>query len=72
MTSPVRVLQLLVTTGMGGGPKQVFDLVRRLPKAEFDPGGRDRRGPGPRRGNLRDDPHPFLTEGMEVEVVRGP
>lgn len=32
---PVRVLQLLVSTALGGGPKHVFDLVRRLPSGEF-------------------------------------
>ncbi|MFZ1058972.1 MAG: glycosyltransferase [Candidatus Rokuibacteriota bacterium] len=28
--------QLLVTTGIGGGPKQVYDLVRSLPRGEFE------------------------------------
>ena len=32
----IRVLELLVTTAPGGGPKQVYDLVRRLPKEEFE------------------------------------
>lgn len=32
----IRVLQLLVTTAAGGGPKQVYDLVRHLPKEEFE------------------------------------
>jgi glycosyltransferase involved in cell wall biosynthesis len=32
----IRVLLLLVTTGPGGGPKHVFDLVRNLPKDEFE------------------------------------
>ncbi len=35
MTAPIRVLELLVTTSLGGGPKQVYDLVRHLPKEEF-------------------------------------
>lgn len=35
MNPPIRVLQLLVSTGLGGGPKHVFDLVRRLPPEEF-------------------------------------
>ncbi|MBI4589247.1 MAG: glycosyltransferase [Candidatus Rokubacteria bacterium] len=35
MTRPIRVLQLLVTTDLGGGPKQVYDLVRHLPREEF-------------------------------------
>lgn len=32
----IRVLELLVTTSVGGGPKQVYDLVRHLPKEEFE------------------------------------
>ena len=32
----MRVLQLLVSTGLGGGPRQVWDLVRRLPREEFE------------------------------------
>lgn len=36
MTGRIRVLQLLVTTRLGGGPRQVYDLVRHLPKEEFD------------------------------------
>jgi glycosyltransferase involved in cell wall biosynthesis len=32
----VRVLQLLVSTALGGGPRQVWDLVRRLPREEFE------------------------------------
>ncbi len=35
MASPIRVLELLVTTSPGGGPKQVYDLVRHLPRDEF-------------------------------------
>ena len=31
----IRVLQLLTATALGGGPRQVFDLVRRLPADEF-------------------------------------
>ena len=33
---PIRVLELLVTTGIGGGPTQVYDLVRHLPRGEFE------------------------------------
>jgi glycosyltransferase involved in cell wall biosynthesis len=36
MTRPIRVLQLLVTTSPGGGPKHVYDLVRHLPRDEFE------------------------------------
>lgn len=36
MSARIRVLQILVTTGVGGGPKQVYDLVRYLPPAEFE------------------------------------
>jgi glycosyltransferase involved in cell wall biosynthesis len=31
----IRVLQLLTSTAPGGGPRQVFDLVRHLPADEF-------------------------------------
>jgi glycosyltransferase involved in cell wall biosynthesis len=34
---PVRVLELLVSTGLGGGPRHVYDLVTRLPRGEFAP-----------------------------------
>jgi glycosyltransferase involved in cell wall biosynthesis len=36
MTRPIRILHLLVTTGPGGGPKHVYDLVRHLPPDEFE------------------------------------
>jgi glycosyltransferase involved in cell wall biosynthesis len=36
VTAPIRVLHLLVTTGPGGGPKHVYDLVRHLPRDEFE------------------------------------
>ncbi len=36
MTRGIRVLHLLVTTSPGGGPKHVFDLVRNLPRDEFE------------------------------------
>jgi glycosyltransferase involved in cell wall biosynthesis len=36
MTAPIRVLELLVTTSPGGGPKHVYDLLRHLPKDEFE------------------------------------
>jgi len=32
----IRVLELLTTTALGGGPRQVYDLVRHLPKSEFE------------------------------------
>lgn len=32
----IRVLELLTTTAPGGGPRQVYDLVRHLPGKEFD------------------------------------
>jgi hypothetical protein len=31
----IRVLQLLTATALGGGPRQVFHLVRHLPDEEF-------------------------------------
>jgi glycosyltransferase involved in cell wall biosynthesis len=33
---PIRVLELLVTTSPGGGPRHVWDLARHLPKDEFE------------------------------------
>jgi glycosyltransferase involved in cell wall biosynthesis len=36
MRRPIRVLQLLVSTSPGGGPKHVHDLVRHLPKTDFE------------------------------------
>ena len=35
MTAPLRVLELLVSTGTGGGPAQVCELTARLPRTEF-------------------------------------
>jgi glycosyltransferase involved in cell wall biosynthesis len=36
MRRQIRILQLLVTTSPGGGPKHVYDLVRHLSKSEFE------------------------------------
>ena len=36
MRRPIRVLQLLVSTSPGGGPRHVYDLVRHLSKSEFE------------------------------------
>ena len=33
---PIRVLELLVTTSPGGGPRHVWDLARHLPNDEFE------------------------------------
>jgi len=33
----VRVLEMLTSSAIGGGPKQVYDLVTRLPRAEVTP-----------------------------------
>ena len=35
MGRPLRVLELLVSTGLGGGPAQVREVVARLPREEF-------------------------------------
>jgi len=32
----IRVLELLTTSALGGGPRQVYDLARRLPRDEFE------------------------------------
>jgi glycosyltransferase involved in cell wall biosynthesis len=37
MSFPIPVLELLVSTAVGGGPTHVFDLVSRLPRDEFVP-----------------------------------
>jgi len=34
--TPIRVLQLLVSTRVGGGPAQVYETLRRLPPPAFD------------------------------------
>ena len=36
MSGRIGVLELLPTSTPGGGPKHVYDLVRGLPKGEFD------------------------------------
>jgi len=36
MSGRIGVLELLPTSTPGGGPKHVYDLVRELPKSEFD------------------------------------
>ena len=35
MAGPLRVLELIVSTGLGGGPAQVRELVGHLAPAEF-------------------------------------
>jgi glycosyltransferase involved in cell wall biosynthesis len=35
MGEPIRVLELLVSTELGGGPAHVADLIARLPRGEF-------------------------------------
>jgi glycosyltransferase involved in cell wall biosynthesis len=37
VSKPLRILELLPTSSPGGGPKHVWDLVRHLPKDEFEP-----------------------------------
>ena len=36
VTRRIRVLELLVSAIPGGGPRHVYDLVRHLPKDEFE------------------------------------
>jgi len=36
VTRPIRVLELIVSTVPGGGPRHVYDLVRHLPRDEFE------------------------------------
>ena len=35
MAAPLRILELVVSTDLGGGPAQVHELVARLPRPEF-------------------------------------
>lgn len=37
LPASIRVLELLVSTAVGGGPKHVYDLVTRLSRPEFSP-----------------------------------
>jgi glycosyltransferase involved in cell wall biosynthesis len=37
MTRPIRILQLLVSTALGGGPEHVWQVIRGLPRDEFAP-----------------------------------
>jgi glycosyltransferase involved in cell wall biosynthesis len=55
---PLRVLELLTSTSVGGGPAHVYDLVTRLPLSEFTP----------IIGAPRDGPYfdRFLTAGVET------
>src|ERR1700675_139201 len=36
MTRPIRVVEILVSTIPGGGPRHVYGLVRHLPRDEFE------------------------------------
>ncbi len=60
----IRVLELLTTTAPGGGPRQVYDLARRLPRSEFEVAVA-----GPRDGLFFDR---FRALGLTaVEVLAG-
>jgi glycosyltransferase involved in cell wall biosynthesis len=37
VTRPIRILQLLVSTALGGGPEHVWQVIRGLPREEFAP-----------------------------------
>ncbi|HUG38201.1 MAG TPA: glycosyltransferase, partial [Candidatus Limnocylindrales bacterium] len=37
MSRPIRILQLLVSTALGGGPEHVWQVIRGLPRDEFAP-----------------------------------
>jgi len=57
----IRVLELLTTTSLGGGPRHVWDLVRHLPRDEFDISVA-----GPRDGPFFER---FQALGCPVDVV---
>ena len=59
----IRVLQLLTATAPGGGPRQVFDLVRHLPTDEFNVAVA-----GPRDQRFAADLHTLGIELAEVAV----
>jgi len=59
----IRVLELLTTTALGGGPRQVYHLVRHLPADEF---GVSVAGPGDRW--LAEQLQPLRVEAVEVAV----
>ena len=61
----IRVLELLTTTGVGGGPQQVRHLVRHLPAGEFEV-----TIAGPREPGL---PEPFRLEPapLALGTLRG-
>jgi len=59
----IRVLQLLTATALGGGPRQVFDLVRRLPSDEFQVAVA-----GPRDARFAADLRALGLELLEVGV----
>ena len=58
---PLRVLELLTSTSVGGGPAHVYDLVTRLPGSEFTP----------IIGAPRDGPYfdRFLAAGVETQEL---
>jgi glycosyltransferase involved in cell wall biosynthesis len=58
----VRVLHLLTSTAIGGGPRQVYDLVTRLPGGEFTP-----LATGPRDGAFFD-----MLRGAGVPTIEMP
>ncbi len=57
----IRVLELLTTTAPGGGPRQVYDLARCLPRSEFEVAVA-----GPRDGPFFDR---FRALGVSVAAV---
>jgi glycosyltransferase involved in cell wall biosynthesis len=64
----IRVLQLLTATALGGGPRQVYHLVRRLPRDEFDVGVG---GPENRRYREHLDALGVALVPIAVDTLRG-
>jgi len=64
----IRVLQLLTATALGGGPRQVYHLVRRLPRDEFGVGVA-----GPENRRYREDLGALGVEltPIAVDTLRG-
>jgi len=62
VAGPARILELLVSTDLGGGPAHVRDLVARLPRAEFEV----------TVGGPLDGPFAEVFRSMGIDVVEVP
>ena len=65
MARPIRLLQLLVSTALGGGPEHVWQVIRGLPRGEFVP-----IVAAPRDGPLFQRFHDLGVEVVEMPLNR--